>query len=144
MKLKLPRPVPSEFRISSPFQPSRTVTVDGNTTTRAHNGIDFAVPVGTDVRAAAEGIILRVGWENAAAPRQGYGLRIMQSAKIDGKTFFLWYGHLNELLVKEGQRVKAGQLIGKSGNTGHSTGPHLHFGARLENTGEFFDVDFVG
>lgn len=143
MKLTLPRPVAKQFKISSPFQPARTITVDGVTATRAHNGIDFACPIGTDVRAVADGLVVRAGWENPHAPKQGYGQRVMQSATVGTEHVFIWYGHLNEFLVKEGDRITKGQLIAKSGNTGHSTGPHIHLGVRRENTSDFFDVDFI-
>ncbi len=84
-----------------------------------HNGIDIGVSVGTPVYAAASGTVV-ISKPNG----QGYGKYIsIQHAR----NYYTVYGHLSELLVQQGQTVTAGQLIAKSGNTGNSTGPHLHF-----------------
>lgn len=85
-----------------------------------HTGVDFAVPVGTDVFAAADGKIENANWGKS------YGTQAVQS--VAGG--FVIYAHLSSLAVKPGQAVTKGQLIGKSGNTGNSTGPHLHFEMR--------------
>jgi len=81
-----------------------------------HTGIDYAVPVGTDVLAVADGKIENASWGKS------YGTALVQ--KLDGGWFI--YAHLSSTLVKPGDKVKAGQVIAKSGNTGNSTGPHLH------------------
>jgi murein DD-endopeptidase MepM/ murein hydrolase activator NlpD len=81
-----------------------------------HTGVDYAVPVGTDVLAVADGEITNANWGKS------YGVQIVQ--KLDGGWFI--YAHLSKALVKPGDKVKAGQVIAKSGNTGNSTGPHLH------------------
>jgi hypothetical protein len=81
-----------------------------------HTGVDFAVPVGTDVHAVADGKIEAANWG------QAYGTQLVQ--KVDGGWFI--YAHLSKALVKAGDKVKAGQHIGESGNTGNSSGPHLH------------------
>lgn len=81
-----------------------------------HTGIDYAVPVGTDVHAVADGQIVADTWG------QAYGTQIVQ--KLDGGWFI--YGHLSSKLVKPDDNVKAGQVIAKSGNSGNSTGAHLH------------------
>lgn len=81
-----------------------------------HTGVDYAVPVGTDVLAVADGEIKSATWGKA------YGVQLVE--KLDGGWFI--YAHLSKALVKPGDVVKAGQVIGKSGNTGNSTGPHLH------------------
>lgn len=86
-----------------------------------HTGIDYAVPVGTDVLAVADGTITNANWGKA------YGIALVQA--IDGGWFI--YAHLSSTLVKPGDQVKAGQVIAKSGNTGNSTGAHLH--AELRN-----------
>ena len=87
-----------------------------------HRAIDIAAPIGTLVTAADRGVVLRAGWNN-----QGYGLFVIIDHNIDYLTL---YAHLSEILVKEGQVVGQGQLIGKVGSTGNSTGPHLHFEIR--------------
>ena len=81
-----------------------------------HTGVDYAVPVGTDVLAVADGKIENASWGKS------YGTQLVQ--KLDGGWFI--YAHLSSTLVKPGDKVKAGQVIAKSGNTGNSTGPHLH------------------
>ncbi|MFJ9174178.1 transglycosylase family protein [Streptomyces sp. NPDC102360] len=94
-----------------------------------HTGVDFAVPTGTSVKAVAAGHVVSAGWGGA----YGYEVVIRHA---DGK--FSQYGHLSALSVKSGQRVVAGQRIARSGSTGNSTGPHLHFEVR---TGPGFGSD---
>ncbi len=87
-----------------------------------HNGMDFTAPIGTDVYATGNGTVLRV-ISNPRA-RTGYGTLI----EIDhGYGYRTLYAHLDELLVRRGQEVKRGDVIGKVGNTGMSTAPHLHY-----------------
>lgn len=86
-----------------------------------HMGTDFAVPVGTPIYAAADGVVQNAGW-NAVGGRTGIGELLSHAG---GRNTY--YGHLSQLLVKVGDMVKAGQRIALSGNTGRSTGPHLHF-----------------
>jgi murein DD-endopeptidase MepM/ murein hydrolase activator NlpD len=87
--------------------------------TKFHNGVDIGVPAGTWVGAAAAGTVLEAGWSNG-----GYGNYIRIAHKGGYTTL---YGHLSHIYVHAGQTVKAGSLIAKSGSTGRSTGPHLHF-----------------
>jgi murein DD-endopeptidase MepM/ murein hydrolase activator NlpD len=83
-----------------------------------HAGIDFAAPLGTPEYAAMDGVVVRAG---AAS---GFGLAVyIQHANGDVTV----YGHMQEILVQEGQTVKAGETIALLGNRGQSTGPHLHF-----------------
>lgn len=86
---------------------------------RNHNGIDLAVPTGTPIYAAADG---RVVIRKNNPGGYGYYLSIQHD-----KDYYTVYGHLSKWLVSDGQTVRAGQQIAKSGNTGRSTGPHLHF-----------------
>ncbi|WNN93665.1 tape measure protein [Arthrobacter phage CallinAllBarbz] len=86
-----------------------------------HAGIDFAVPTGTPVRAAMAGTVIRAAW-NAVAGRSGIGMLLRHEG---GRNTY--YGHLSSLVAKVGDFVRQGQVIAKSGNTGRSTGPHLHF-----------------
>jgi len=85
-----------------------------------HSGIDMAVPVGTEVIAVADGKIESANWGKS------YGIQAVQ--KVAGG--WVIYAHLSVLDVESGQEVKKGQKIGKSGNTGNSSGPHLHFEMR--------------
>jgi len=82
-----------------------------------HHGIDIAAPTGTPVYAAADGIV------QSASSVQGYGNLI----QLDSDGLITRYGHLSTFAVKPGDRVSQGQKIGEVGNTGVSTGPHLHF-----------------
>lgn len=87
-------------------------------TTKFHSGMDFSANIGTPVYATGDGRVVKVGWES------GYGKLI----KIDhGFGYMTWYAHLNDYNVRVGQRVVRGEVIGKVGNTGKSTGPHLHY-----------------
>jgi murein DD-endopeptidase MepM/ murein hydrolase activator NlpD len=89
-----------------------------------HAGIDLAGAMGTPIYATADGTITDAGWNNG-----GYGNLV----KIDhGRGIETRYGHLSGILVKAGQRVQRGQLIGKMGSTGRSTGSHLHYEVRIE------------
>lgn len=87
-----------------------------------HNGIDLANAIGTPVRAALAGKVV------AVAPLGGYGKMIMIQHERGFKTL---YAHLNSFNVQLGQYVSQGQLIARMGNTGRSTGPHLHFSVML-------------
>lgn len=93
-------------------------------TVRFHEGMDFSAPVGTPVYATGDGTVTTAG-----RSMSGYGNMI----DIDhGFNYTTRYAHLSEVLVKPGQTVKRGDLIGKVGNTGKSTGPHLHYEVRLK------------
>ena len=88
-----------------------------------HNGIDFRAAVGTPIFAAHDGIVTKIRKDS-----EGYGWHIRIRSEFNPKETI--YAHLSEFLVKEGQSVGMGDKIGLSGNTGFSTGPHLHFGWR--------------
>jgi murein DD-endopeptidase MepM/ murein hydrolase activator NlpD len=83
-----------------------------------HKGIDWACSIGTEVMASCDGSITQAGWVN------GYGYCVTMKHS-DGK--FTRYGHLSQVLVSVGQTVSQGETIALSGNTGNSTGPHVHF-----------------
>lgn len=95
---------------------------------RNHNGIDIGADMGADVYAADGGVV------TYADVCQGYGNYIIIDHQNGYQTA---YGHLNEILVTNGEAVTQGQLIGKVGNTGNSTGPHLHF--EIKADGSFLD-----
>jgi len=116
--MELQRPVVGG-RISSPFGPR------GGT---MHRGLDIAVPAGTPVVAAAPGTVEAAGWNG------GYGnyVRIGHGRLGNGGSLLTTaYGHLQSISVSVGQRVMVGQVIGRVGSTGDSTGPHLHFEVRF-------------
>lgn len=87
-----------------------------------HRGIDVAAPTGTAIKAAAGGTVVTSGWNNS------YGYMIIISHGNGVQTV---YGHCSQLLVSRGQKVGQGQVIGKVGSTGNSTGPHLHLEVRV-------------
>ena len=97
-----------------------------------HGGIDLANSIGTPILAAADGVVIDAG------PTAGYGIWV-KLRHSDGTVTV--YGHLSAVLVDIGQRVWAGDQIAKMGNTGDSTGPHLHFEVHLNGTDR---VDPVG
>ncbi|MET8178116.1 transglycosylase family protein [Streptomyces sp. NPDC005336] len=86
-----------------------------------HTGVDFAVPIGTSVHAAAPGTVVAAGWGGAF----GYQVIIRHAEGL-----YTQYAHLSALTVRTGQTVDAGRRIARSGNTGNTTGPHLHFEVR--------------
>lgn len=87
-------------------------------TKKFHQGMDFTAPVGTDVFATGNAKVTFVGW------KQGYGNTVMLDHGFGYETL---YAHLFKPLVKVGQRVKRGDIIALVGNSGMSTGPHLHY-----------------
>lgn len=96
---------------------------------RPHNGIDLAMPEGTTLRSIAKGEITKVYNDDSI----GRGVKIEGE---DGREYI--YGHMEDVDVKVGDHVNIGSVIGESGNTGHSTGPHLHFGVKNDD-GEFIN-----
>lgn len=91
-----------------------------------HAGIDFGVPIGTPVRTAAPGVVIQTNTDGQPG-MSGYGNVVLVSHYINGTSYTTLYAHLDSINVSQGQTVSAGQVIGSSGNTGQSTGPHLHF-----------------
>ena len=90
-----------------------------------HKGVDWATPVGTSVYASCGGTVEKAGWGS------GYG-NVVYINHEDGRQ--TRYGHLSKVLVKPGQQVKQGDKIALSGNTGVSTGPHIHFEILIDGT----------
>ncbi|MEU0087059.1 M23 family metallopeptidase [Streptomyces sp. NPDC006274] len=91
-----------------------------------HSGQDFAVPIGTPVKAAGAGTVVKAG-PNGGGDGPAYGNAVVVKHN-NGK--YSQYAHLSKINVKIGSKVKAGQTIAKSGNSGNSSGPHLHFEIR--------------
>ncbi|MFC3170229.1 MULTISPECIES: DUF5930 domain-containing protein [Paracoccus] len=113
-KLPLAMPVKASFRYTSGF---------GRRWGRAHEGIDMAAPVGTPIHATGDGVVTYAGRQGA------YGNLIKIEHELGVETR---YGHLSRIRVRAGQRVSQGELIGDMGNTGRSTGPHLHYEVRMK------------
>jgi murein DD-endopeptidase MepM/ murein hydrolase activator NlpD len=107
--------------VTSPFGP-RVSPITGKP--QFHEGMDIAVQIGTPVHAPADGVVVKAGFE------AGYGNMVELSHGYGLKTVF---GHNSRLNVKPGQHVKRGDIISYSGNTGSSTGPHVHYEVRVNN-----------
>lgn len=84
---------------------------------RIHWGIDLAAPYGTPVKAAKDGLVIYAGW------RGGYGLLVI----LQHGPFRTYYGHMSQTFVQPGKQVSQGEIIGRVGSSGRSTGSHLHF-----------------
>jgi murein DD-endopeptidase MepM/ murein hydrolase activator NlpD len=83
--------------------------------------MDFRAPIGMPATVTAAGVVTKAGWNG------GYG-RMVEVDHGDG--YATRYGHLSEILVKVGQKLNAGDMVGKTGSSGRSTGPHLHYEVR--------------
>jgi murein DD-endopeptidase MepM/ murein hydrolase activator NlpD len=113
------QPVQSGVRFTSGFGNRRDPKTGR---TRMHEGVDFAGPRGTAIRATSEGVVTRAGWHG------GYGNTVIIRHAFGIETL---YAHLSSIDVREGQRVSRGDRIGGMGTTGRSTGVHLHYEVRL-------------
>lgn len=118
-------PCPGYYKLSSKFKPANRP---------GHTGIDISSSgiYGKPIIAAADGTVTQAGDKN-----NGYGIYIIINHgknKKDGKVYTTLYGHCSSIVVKKDQFVKAGTVIGYVGSTGNSTGPHLHFEVRINNT----------
>lgn len=102
--------LPSRGAITSRFGPRRL---------GSHHGVDFRAPVGTPVKASMDGRVTFAGWKNSI-----YGNMV---AIKHPNGLVTRYAHLSRATVRPGQRVARGQVVARSGNTGRSTGPHIHF-----------------
>ncbi|WP_159567582.1 murein DD-endopeptidase MepM [Budvicia diplopodorum] len=109
-------PTPKQYKVSSPFNPRRLHPITGRVA--PHKGVDFSMPIGSPVLAVGDGEVVVAKFSGAA----GNYVAIRH-----GRQYSTRYMHLNKILVKQGQKIKRGDRIALSGNTGRSTGPHLHF-----------------
>ena len=114
-------PMPNNTKVSSPFNPHRWHPIRG--IYRPHYGTDFTAPIGTKVYAPANGTVLKTSYQRGGA---GYYIIIKHTGG-----YSTVYMHLSKALVRTGQQVSQGQVIALSGNTGGSTGPHLHYEVRI-------------
>ncbi|MPQ45496.1 peptidoglycan DD-metalloendopeptidase family protein [Marinifilum sp. N1E240] len=109
------KPILAKFRLSSKFGNRFHPTLYR---WRFHGGVDMACPKGTEIHIPADGVVVKSGWNG------GYGNYIKVK---HGNGYETVYGHLSKVSVKKGQKVKKGDVIGKVGSTGRSTGAHLHY-----------------
>ncbi len=115
-------PTVKQYRVSSNFNPRRLNPVTGRIA--PHKGVDFALPIGTPVLAVGDGEVVMA--KNGGAAGNYVAIR-------HGRQYTTRYMHLSKALVKPGQKVKRGDRIALSGNTGRSTGPHLHYEVWINN-----------
>lgn len=105
-------------------------------TRRFHAGMDFAAKTGTDIYATGNGTVTYSDW------KQGYGMCVMISHGFGYETL---YAHMDSYIVRPGQKVVRGEKIGEVGNTGKSTGPHLHYEVRVkgqpDNPAKYYFMD---
>ncbi|MGB9674363.1 MAG: M23 family metallopeptidase [Anaerolineales bacterium] len=114
----------TETKEAEPVNSPRGMPIKGALTQSAHPGhiaLDFGAPVGTPVKATMDGKVIYAGWNN-----EGYGNLVI----VENGPYLTYFAHLSKIPVKVGEKVKAGMVIGYSGNTGNSTGPHLHYEVR--------------
>jgi len=101
-----------------------------------HTGVDIALPIGSSVYSPGSGVVSRIADYGDASLGKAVFVRT-------GAGYQYIFGHLSEVRVRPGERVHSGELLGLSGNTGNSTGPHLHVGA-VDQTGHFVNPDHLG
>ncbi|HEO9929289.1 TPA: peptidoglycan DD-metalloendopeptidase family protein [Klebsiella pneumoniae subsp. pneumoniae] len=121
-KGSLDYPLPATARLSSPFNPARLNPVSGKVS--PHNGIDYSMPMNTKIVSVIDGKITRAEYNST----MGYFVEVTGKAGV--KTRYL---HLNKILVTKGARVTRGDAIALSGNSGRSSGPHLHYELVINN-----------
>ncbi|EPY5314132.1 peptidoglycan DD-metalloendopeptidase family protein [Klebsiella pneumoniae] len=121
-KGSLDYPLPATARLSSPFNPARLNPVSGKVS--PHNGIDYSMPMNTKIVSVIDGKITRAEYNST----MGYFVEVTGKAGV--KTRYL---HLNKILVTKGARVTRGGAIALSGNSGRSSGPHLHYELVINN-----------
>lgn len=98
-----------------------------------HNGVDWGIPNGTPIVATADGTIDKVGFEDG-----GYGNFVKMSHMDGNQKYYTYYAHLQSTSVTAGQKITTGTVVGLSNNTGASTGPHLHFGVKIDGQNPAF------
>ncbi|WP_170455641.1 DUF5930 domain-containing protein [Ruegeria arenilitoris] len=123
-------PVKSAFRFTSGYGYRRDPKTGGR---RMHKGTDFAAPTGTDIFATADGVVTHAGWQS------GYGRLVKIKHAFGVETL---YAHNSKIRVKVGQRVSRGDHIADMGNSGRSTGTHLHYEVRV-NGKPVNPMDFI-
>ena len=114
-----------ETTTSKPVNSPQGKPVKGGVLTQGshpgHIALDLGVPVGTPVKATMDGKVVYAGWNN-----EGYGNLVI----VENGPYRTYFAHLSDFAVKVGDKVTAGQKVALSGNTGNSTGPHLHYEVR--------------
>lgn len=114
--------------------PAKARTLDG--VTRPHRGLDVAVPVGTPLITLADAVVIATPYQVGGA---GHYVKLFHPTEKYATLYF----HMSKKMVKKGQKIKAGQIIGLSGNTGRSKGPHLHYELYKTGTGSYLKQNYL-
>ena len=122
--------------MNSPYMGNFTVTQKYKGT--EHDGLDLVGLSDKNIHSTVNGIVDFAGWENPSNHSQGFGQYVKIIDDVTGYGFY--FGHLSEINVKVGQRVKITDIIGKEGTTGYSTGNHCHYCIRKNGKGTHIDV----
>lgn len=127
--MKLSYPLHNNYPVTGTFGPRESIFIPGmGWTLPFHYGIDWGAPTGTPIYAAHEGVVTASGWDYSGYGG-GYEIAISHGA------YTTWYLHMHKpSALKKGDKVKRGQFLGNVGNTGFSTGSHLHFELHINGT----------
>ena len=132
ISLELPLILPVEGRISSKYGMRKHPI---NNTKSFHGGIDIAVIAGSKIRVTGKGVVILAGIDS------GYGQYIL--IKHPNVGYYTFYGHLSKIIVMVGQQVDRGNVIALSGDSGFSTGQHLHYELRNSNGKKINPLTFI-
>lgn len=117
-------PLMQEYRLTSPYGPRKSPITGCE---EFHTGVDLVKPANADIAAFIPGTVVHAKMGQIGTGVGGFGLTVIIQDKYD---HLQMYAHLSDICVTVGQKIKAGQVIGKQGRTGKSTGQHLHFEVR--------------
>lgn len=117
-------PYKSTFRVSQAYRHLRS---DGT----YHQGYDLVGIGDKHIYSPVYGTVIRAGWECATLPKKGFGQRVV--LRVGCTDYYMYFGHLSQINVAAGQKLKPGDLIGVEGSTGHSIGSHLHWEIRIND-----------
>ena len=108
----------------------------------AHTGLDLVGIDSKEIHSTVNGTVIRAGWENPNDHNKGFGQRVV--IQKDGSNAYYYFGHLSEIRVKAGDKVKITDVIGVEGSTGYSTGSHCHYECRLgDNKSKHQDISKI-
>lgn len=117
-------PYKNTFRVSQAYRHLRS---DGT----YHQGYDLVGIGDKHIYSPVYGTVIRAGWECATLPKKGFGQRVV--LRVGCTNYYMYFGHLSQINVAAGQKLKPGDLIGVEESTGHSTGSHLHWEIRIND-----------
>lgn len=134
---RLAHPVGSQFPLTSDFGPREAPRTSGGRGSSNHRGTDYGTPVGTPIHAPQDGVVEFAGERG----RNGNLVIVDHGPNSQGQPVDTIYAHMDEIAVETGEHVEQGEIIGTTGNTGNSSGPHLHLGVTVG--GQHIDPETV-